>query len=44
MKWQDRWRDKVKTPEEAAKLIKSGDRVVVSAGPPQPLFTCAAFG
>lgn len=43
MKWQDRWRDKVKTPEEAARLIKSGDRIVLSAGPPQPLFTCAAL-
>jgi len=43
MKWQDRWRDKVKTPEEAAKLIKSGDRVVISTGPPQPVSTCQAL-
>ena len=43
MKWQDQWRDKVKTPEEAARLIKSGTRVVISTGPPQPVSTCAAL-
>jgi len=43
MGWQDQWQHKIKTPEEAARLVKSGDRVVVNAGPPQPLFTCIAL-
>ncbi|MFC2003837.1 acetyl-CoA hydrolase/transferase C-terminal domain-containing protein, partial [Chloroflexota bacterium] len=29
MRWQEKYRDKLRTPEEAAKLVKSRDRVVV---------------
>jgi len=43
MNWKNQWPEKVKTPEQAAKLVKSGDRIVISAGPPQPVLTCEAL-
>lgn len=42
MKWQDEYANKIITPEEAAKLVKSGDKVVVS-NLLQPITTCMAL-
>jgi len=42
MRWQDQYADKIKTPEEAARLVKSGDKVVV-ANLLQPITTCMAL-
>lgn len=42
MKWQEQYADKIKTPEEAVKLVKSGDKVVV-ANLLQPITTVNAL-
>lgn len=42
MNWQERYADKLKTPEEAAALVRSGDRVVVAMLLP-PINTCLAL-
>ena len=42
MNWQDKYADKIKTPEEAAELIKSGDKVVISMLL-HPTSTCMAL-
>jgi len=42
MNWQEKYADKLKTPEEAAELIKSGDKVVISMFI-HPISTCMAL-
>lgn len=42
MKWQEKYAEKVKTPEEAAELIKPGDKVVISMLL-HPTSTCMAL-
>jgi len=43
MGWQDICPDKVLSPQQAAKLVKSGDRVVIGGASRQPGFICQAL-
>lgn len=42
-KWQEQYKKKWTTPEEAVRLIRSGDRIVLSGGGTEPRALCQAL-